>query len=312
MFRYSIFISMIFIFCAILISCGGAAQKESKGGAMRTLTEQEARVIIHKGTEAPFTGEYLHNKRQGTYVCRQCGAPLYRSSDKFDSGCGWPSFDDALPGAVRRSPDPDGHRVEITCENCGGHLGHVFEGEQFTAKNTRHCVNSISMIFVPEEKAYFAGGCFWGVEDAFSHVEGVLDVASGYMGGHTENPTYEQVSRGNTGHAETVCVTYNPEVVDFKTLARLFFEIHDPTQKDRQGPDVGTQYRSAVFYGSEEQKTVTEALVEELRGKGWDVVTQIAPAGTFTLAEDYHQDFTRRTGRGACHIRVPRFDQGPR
>ena len=139
---------------------------------MRTLTEQEARVIIHKGTEAPFTGEYLHNKRQGTYVCRQCGAPLYRSSDKFDSGCGWPSFDDALPGAVRRSPDPDGHRVEITCENCGGHLGHVFKGEQFTAKNTRHCVNSISMIFVPEEKAYFAGGCFWGVEDAFSHVEG--------------------------------------------------------------------------------------------------------------------------------------------
>ena len=301
-------ISLLMLF-SILLKTGEAMSTDK----FNTLNEAEKRVIINKGTEAPFSGDLLSEKREGTYVCRQCGAALYYSTDKFESGCGWPSVDDEINGAVERVPDADGHRTEIICANCKGHLGHVFLNEGFTEKNTRHCVNSISMDFIPgklhlEEKAIFAGGCFWGVEYYLQKHEGVKRVLSGYIGGKTENPGYLDVSRGNTGHYEAVEVTYDPTLVDYETLAKTFFEIHDPTQKNGQGPDIGKQYRSAVFYLDEEQKAIAEKLIDQLEDRGYKVATKVLPAKTFYEAEDYHQDYYFKKGTlPYCHGYVKRF-----
>jgi len=278
------------------------------------LTPEEEQVIIHKGTEPPFTGKYYLNKEKGSYLCKRCDAELYRSEDKFESGCGWPSFDDEVPGAVRHQPDADGLRTEITCNNCGAHLGHIFAGEGFTDKNVRHCVNSISLNFVPEdnpqpmEKAYFAGGCFWGVEYYFQQEKGVISTTVGYMGGHKDKPTYREVCDGNTGHAETMEVVFDPSVTSFEMLARLFFETHDPTQINRQGPDIGDLYRSAIFYTNEAQKQTVEKLIKILKDKGYKVATELDSAGTFWEAENYHQDYyLNKGGQPYCHAYQKRF-----
>ena len=281
---------------------------------LNPLTKEEQYVIINKGTEAPFTGEYTDNFAKGTYICKQCHAPLYKSDSKFHSGCGWPSFDDEIKGAVKKTLDADGRRTEITCATCNGHLGHVFYGEGLTDKDTRHCVNSISMLFIEEKeskenaKAIFAGGCFWGVEYYFQHAKGVISTQVGYTGGFKENPTYKEVCSHTTGHIEALEVTYDPSQTTYEELAKLFFEIHDPTQANGQGNDVGPQYLSVIFYFDDAQKATAEKLIGLLQIKGFKVATQLKKAVKFWPAEDYHQEYYEKEGGTPyCHRRVTRF-----
>ncbi|MDP8220009.1 MAG: bifunctional methionine sulfoxide reductase B/A protein [Candidatus Stygibacter frigidus] len=276
------------------------------------LNEAEKRVIEDKGTEAPFTGKYWDNFQDGVYKCKRCSSDLYRSQNKFSSNCGWPSFDDEIQGAVKRQIDADGRRTEIICANCGAHLGHVFTGEGYTDKNTRHCVNSISMVFEPiqqEETAYVAGGCFWGVEYYLEELEGVISAESGYMGGKVDDPNYYQVGSGQTGHAETVRVIFDPEKTTYEDIIRKFFEIHDPTQFNKQGPDHGKQYRSAIFYNDEKQRETAQDMINILKEKGYNIVTELLPAKEFWLAENYHQDYyQKKGGQPYCHRQIKRFD----
>jgi len=280
------------------------------------LTPEEIRVIEHKGTELPFSGKYNNFYQDGIFLCKKCNSELFRSKDKFNSNSGWPSFDDTIKGKVKEVLDKDGRRIEIICANCGGHLGHVFRGEQFTPKNTRHCVNSLSLNFEPFEnskrykKAYFAGGCFWGVEYWFLKLDGVVGAYSGYMGGNLENPTYSDVCRGDTGHIETVEVVYDIKKTSYENLVKFFFEIHDSTQTDGQGPDIGPQYISAIFYNSPQERLISQKIINILEDKGIKIATKLIDATKhkFYKAEEEHQNYYNLRGlRPYCHNYTKRF-----
>lgn len=182
-----------------------------------------------------------------------------------------------------------------------------------TKKNTRHCVNSISLKFIPKEKvklgrAIYAGGCFWGVEYYMKRMRGVVSVASGYIGGEKKNPTYEDVSYGKTGHVEAVEVLFDPVVIDYEALTKYFFEIHDFTQENGQGPDIGEQYLSYIFYIDDKQKKTAEKIISELEKKGYKVATKLRKAGEFWKAEDYHQDYyAKKKSLPYCHVYTKRF-----
>jgi peptide methionine sulfoxide reductase msrA/msrB len=264
---------------------------------LRKLTAAEKYVVEEKGTEAPYSGKYEKNFEPGLYVCKRCFAPLYKSEDKFDAHCGWPSFDDELPGAVKRIKDADGIRTEITCNNCGAHLGHVFIGEHMTKKNVRHCVNSISMDFIPtnkvkKESIVLGGGCFWCVEAVFKLVPGVLGIEPGYAGGETKNPTYEEVCNGKTGHAEVARIEYLADQTNLESILEIFFAMHDPTSLNKQGNDVGAQYRSIILFNSKKQETIIKKYIEKIAPNyPKPLITELRSLEKFYGAENYHKDY---------------------
>lgn len=280
------------------------------------LTPEQYRILRQAGTERAGTGKYDKFYEEGDYLCAGCGNLLFRSAEKYDSGCGWPAYtmpfnEDAV--TFKEDNSLGMRRIEVCCARCGGHLGHVFnDGPPPTG--TRFCINSEAMIFVPADQAEkelatatFGAGCFWGVESIFRRVDGVIDTAVGYAGGTKDNPTYKEVCYTDTGHAEAVEVKYDPEIVDYEKLVEVFFDNHDPTTLNRQGPDVGTQYRSVIFCYDDAQREAAEAAVASLteaeRFKD-PIVTQVVDAKPFWRAEEYHQRYFEKRGiEPTCHIK---------
>ncbi len=292
----------------------------------KRLSPEAFEVLRSQGTEQPFSGALLDTDADGVYCCAGCGLPLFSSNTKFHSGTGWPSFYQTIAkGNVAEVADAsDGIvRTEIHCPRCGGHLGHVFDdGPKPTG--LRYCLNSVALKFTPRDKlasladpatekpreaavasrqpqpkeststAVFASGCFWATQAAFAQINGVIHAESGYSGGAKETANYEAVCNGNTGHAESVQVTYDPRRVSYNQLLDVFFAAHDPTELNRQGNDTGTQYRSAVFYADEQQKQVADAKIHELTQAhvfSAPIVTAVEPLKTFFPAEGYHQNY---------------------
>ncbi len=296
--------------------------KERIAEIAKTLSPLAREVTLEAGTERAGSSELNQEKRKGIYVSAIGGLPLFRSEDKFESGTGWPSFTrpfDPDHVVVKRDATLGMIRDEVVDARSGAHLGHVFDdGPKPTG--LRYCMNGVALKFIPDgepmpaeskpidvQHAYFAAGCFWGVEDVFQQIPGVISAVSGYMGGAKSAPTYKEVCNGTTGHAETVDVTFDPQKVKYAKLVELFFLNHDPTTVNRQGPDVGDQYRSAIFAVDGEQEAAAKKAIEEQsklpRFEKRKIVTQVVPPGPkFWPAEEYHQDYHAKHG-GSCRVK---------
>ena len=264
--------------------------------------------MVNKGTEYCYSGIYDNFITDGTYLCRNCGLALFSSKDKFHSYSGWPSFDREIKNNINKVTDLDQVRTELLCSRCNAHLGHIFYGEGHTELNTRYCINSLALEFVPyknvvdTEEAIVAAGCFWGVEHLFKKLKGVLKTEAGYTGGFVENPNYELVCKTSTGHVEAVRVIYDPSIIEYPKIIQYFFEIHDFTQNNGQGGDIGEQYLSKIFYFNNDQYMHATNIINLLKSKGYRVATYLEPVKTFWAAECYHQEYYDKSGgQPYCH-----------
>jgi peptide methionine sulfoxide reductase msrA/msrB len=291
------------------------------------LTELEIYVTKKNGTEPPFDNKYWNNYEDGIYVDIINGKPLFCSKDKFKSNTGWPSFSKTINDPLIEKQDNSHNmsRTEVRSASSDAHLGHVFNDGPIAAGGKRFCINSASLKFIAandlvkegygafinrfrEEKAIaiLAGGCFWGVEELFRKLQGVINVENGYSGGEIINPNYEIVKTGLSNHAEAVQITYDPNKISYEDILSFFFQIHDPTTLNQQGNDIGTQYRSAIFYSSEEEKNIAANLINKLNKANIyksKIKTSLEEFSRFYLAEDYHQDYLERNPNGYnCHF----------
>ena len=309
-------------------------KKPDQAELKKKLSGEQFDVTQKCGTEPAFHNAYWDNHKPGIYVDVVSGEPLFSSLDKFDSGTGWPSFTQPVAGTdiVEKKDSSYGMtRTEVRSKVADSHLGHVFEDGP-GKKGLRYCINSAALKFIPVEEmdqagygellapfvkaglakapthetAILAGGCFWGMEEIIRQIPGVIKTTVGYSGGTTANPTYEDVCTGGTGHAESIEVVFDPAKLSYAKLLDYFFRMHDPTTANRQHNDVGTQYRSAIFYTTPEQKETAERVKAEFDKSGRfsrPIVTEITPASKFYSAEDYHQKYlVKHPGGYTCHV----------
>ena len=285
-------------------------------------------VAREADTERAFTGSMWSSDDKGTYYCAACGYKLFRSDQKFSSSCGWPSFFEQENTKSITFEDDNSfgmQRIEALCGRCDSHLGHLFDdGPEPTGK--RYCMNAVSLDFVADkamknsdsgqnlEKIVLGGGCYWCVEAVYENLKGVKDVVSGFAGGTVENPSYEQVCTGKTGAAEVIEITYDNTVTSLDEIFRVFFTVHDPTTLNRQGADVGTQYRSVIFYADEEQRKAGESIIAALNKEkvySSKIVTTLEPLEIFYEAPEYHQNyFENNKNQAYCRMVIqPKIDK---